>query len=249
MFLPAKLMLCAALLTGISASAQVEANLVQPALPDAPSASLANASKSKSPSHRELLADDPYQPLTTHEKLDHFVRRSYAPYTFVSAGLNTAYAGVTSDLRYCCGASAWRKQYFATVADTEARYFFGNFLFPTAFGQDPRYLPKRKGSTLSRAWYAATRVLITRNDEGHATFNSSEFLAVGFSQALRNAYYPDNERSFGRNMSRVFGTLQSDAGGYLLKEFMPDIKRIFKSHAPKRLAFIADKLGPDDPQN
>jgi hypothetical protein len=249
MLLTAKLMLCAAMLTGISASAQMEADLVQPALPDAPSASMANARSMKASSQRELLADDPYQPLTKQEKLDHFVRHSYAPYTFVSAGLNTAYAGATSDLRYCCGASAWRKQYFATVADTEARYFFGNFLFPTVFGQDPRYLPKRKGSTLSRVWYAASRVLITRNDEGRSTFNSSEFLAVGFSQALRNAYYPDNERSFGRNMSRVVGTLQSDAGGYLLKEFMPDIKRIFKSHAPKRLAFLADKMGADEPKN
>jgi hypothetical protein len=244
----AKLFYGAVLLYLLFAFARLEAQEVQKVLPDAPSAVLPPHSK-QTVHHRELLAEDPYTPLTRQEKLDHFVRRTYAPYTFVSAGLNTAYSGVTSDFRYCCGADAWGKQYAATVADTEARYFFGNFLFPTLLGQDPRYLPKRKGSIVNRLWYAASRVIITRNDEGHSTFNSSEILAVGFSQALCNAYYPERDRTWGRTSSRIFGTLQGDAGGYLLKEFMPDIKRIFKAHAPRQLQSLAEKLpGGEDSQ-
>jgi hypothetical protein len=160
----------------------------------------------------------------------------------VSAGLSTLYDSATGDFRYCCGAGAWGKQYAAAVADTEARYFFGNLVFPTLLKQDPRYLPKRTGGIAGRAWYAATRVLVARNDDGRNTFNTSEILAVGFSQALRNAYYPDRDRTLGRTTSSIFGTLQVDAGGYLLKEFMPDLKRIFKAHAPKRVQSLTAKL-------
>src|SRR3954468_8345241 len=200
-------------------------------LPDAPSAVARIQPK---PSARELLADDPYRPLSTHEKLDLWTRKAYASSTLVAAGVDTTYANITGSTRYCCGADALSRQYAASVADAEARYFFGSFLFPTMLNQDPRYLPKRSGSVLARAWYAATRVLITRTDDGRNTFNSSELLGIAFSKGLTNAYYPERYRTLGRTANSILGALQGDASGNLLTEFMPDIKRIFMRHAPKR---------------
>jgi len=206
-------------------------------LPDAPSSVAPQKHNPKS--KHVLLADDPYRPLSNSEKLDSWVRSTYSPYTFFNASVNTAYSSVVGENAYCCGGTGLSKLYAASVADAESRYFFGTFLFPTLLDQDPRYLPKRRGGMISRAWYAATRVLVTRNDEGHATFNSSEFLAVAFSQALSNAYYPDHYRTWGSTGSRIYGTLQSDASGHLLEEFLPDIKRIFRNHAPAKLKGLA----------
>jgi hypothetical protein len=206
-------------------------------LPDAPSAV---ARVQPKPYARELLADDPYRPLSTHEKLDAWTRKAYAPSTLVAAGVNTTYANVTGSTRYCCGADALSLQYAANVADAEARYFFSSFLFPTMLNQDPRYLPKRSGSVLQRAWYAATRVLVTRNDEGRNTFNSSELLGIAFSKGLTNAYYPERDRTWGRTANSILGALQGDATGNLLTEFTPDIKRIFSRHAPKRLLALGN---------
>ncbi|HWR16767.1 MAG TPA: hypothetical protein VN577_18215 [Terriglobales bacterium] len=230
-------LLCAVVLAAALGFAQTE-------LPDAPStvAPVPKAKRSYDP-YRELLADEPYRPLTKREKLGYWSRRTYSPYTFFSAGVSTTIAGATSDFRYCCGADAWGKQYAAAVADAQTRQFFGNYLFPMILSQDPRYLPKRKGGVLSRAVYAATRVLITRNDDGKSTLNSSELLGVAFSRALSNAYYPYRDRTMRRTGSRICSTLQSDASGYLLKEFMPDIKRIFFRGKLKKLA---DKLDSDD---
>jgi hypothetical protein len=205
-------------------------------LPDAPSAVV----RSEKLPHRELLADDPYRPLSNKEKLDVWARKTYAPSTFVAAGVDTTYSGITGGMRYCCGGDAWSRQYAASVADAEARYFFGKFLFPTILNQDPRYLPKRSGSVLHRAWYAATRVLVTRDDRGRSTFNSSEILGVAFSKGLTNAYYPERDRTWGRTANSILSALQGDASGNLLTEFMPDIKRIFKRHAPRRLLALGD---------
>lgn len=221
----------------------------QDSLPDAPSATMqprsmqdhstaAHQFKQNAPdrSRRALLADDPYVPLTKREKFNSWLTQTYAPETFIGVAFDTAFTAATNDFRYCCGAEAWGKQYGAALADTEARRFFGRFLFPVLTGQDPRYLPKRKGGVVGRAVYAATRVFVTRNDEGSSVFNSSELFSVAFSRALSNAYYPDRDRTFARTATRIYGTYQSDITSNLLTEFWPDIKAVFKRHAPAKLS-------------
>ena len=223
----------------------------QDSLPDAPSATMqpqamqdhltaAHRFRQSAPdrSRHALLADDPYVPLNKKEKFDSWIKQTYAPTTFIGVAVDTAFTAATNDFRYCCGAEAWGMQYGAALADTEARRFFGRFLFPVITGQDPRYLPKRRGSIPARMWYAATRVIVTRNNEGDHVFNSSELYSVAFARALSNAYYPEKDRTFGRTAARIYGTYQSDITSNLLTEFWPDIKAVFKRHAPEKLSHL-----------
>jgi hypothetical protein len=43
-------------------------------------------------------------------------------------------------------------------------------------------------------------------------------------------------------MIRFSGALSSDAVGNLLREFTPDMKRLFRKHAPKKILRIEEKL-------
>jgi hypothetical protein len=52
----------------------------------------------------------------------------------------------------------------------------------------------------------------------------------------------DIDRNFGETMNRFAGALSSDAVGDLQREFMPDIKRLFRKHAPKEIRKIEEKL-------
>src|SRR5260370_32139185 len=88
---------------------------------------------------------------------------------------------------------------------------------------------------ISRVWYSAPRVVVTKNDSGDSTFNSSEFLGALFTSALQTSYYPRHDRNVGDTMSRFGGALSSDAIGNLLREFTPDMKRLFRRHAPNKL--------------
>jgi hypothetical protein len=85
-------------------------------------------------------------------------------------------------------------------------------------------------------------VVVTKNDKGDSTFNTSEVLGALFASSLQNAYYPRHDRSFGDTMNRFSGALSSDAIGYLLREFTPDMKRLFRKHAPKKIKRIEEKL-------
>jgi hypothetical protein len=77
---------------------------------------------------------------------------------------------------------------------------------------------------LGRTAYAASRLLITRNDAGKATLNTSYLLGVLTSAAVATAYHPYPTRS-GSVMFADFGsTIGTDAGMNVIYEFWPAIR-------------------------
>jgi hypothetical protein len=184
-----------------------------------------------------------YTPLSAHCKFHLFVKQTYSPYTFASAAFEATWAQATVQWpQYGDGMAGFGKRFGATLADTESRRFIQTFALSTILHQDPRYFPSAKRTLISRAWYGATRVVVTKNDDGRRVFNSSEFLGTLFTSALQNSYYPRHYRTFDNTMSRFEGALSSDAITYLLREFTPDLKRLFRIHAPKTVQKIEEKL-------
>jgi hypothetical protein len=184
-----------------------------------------------------------YSPLSPRCKFDLFLKQTYSPYTFASAGFQAVWADATGRWpHYGEGAQGLAKRFGATLADTESRRFIQTFALSAILHQDPRYFPSSKGSFISRGWYAVTRVAVTKNDNGYVTFNSSEFLGALFTSSLQNAYYPIPDRTLGDTLNRFAGALSSDAISDLLREFTPDMKRLFRKHAPKEILKIEEQL-------
>ncbi len=249
MLIQARPVVICVLLTAMAAAAQVSAPDRQ--LPDAPSASrqqyrtggrTAVAAIPSSPA-KLSPAERPYRPLTSRQKFNHFLRYSYSPYTMVDVLYNAAYAQATGDpYGYGGGMEGYGRRAGAALASTEAGSFFGMYLFPSLLHQDPRYFPMYKGNIIRRGWHAATRVMVTRADDGHNTLNTSGLLGIAFNDALKNAYLPDGKRGAAITFQRMAGSLQGLAAGYMLQEFKPDILRLFRRHSPERLRKLEDKL-------
>ena len=184
-----------------------------------------------------------YTPLTARCKLNLFLKQTYSPYTFVAAGFQATWAQAMGQWpHYGGGMQGWGKRFGATLADTESRRFIQTYALSTVLHQDPRYFSSGKRAFIARVWYSTTRVVVTKNDNGDNTFNSSEFLGALLSSALQNGYYPTDNRTFGDTMNRFGGALGSDAITDLLREFTPDMKRLFRKHAPKKIRKIEEKL-------
>jgi len=184
-----------------------------------------------------------YPPLSSRCKFRLFLRTTYSPYTFASAGFEATEAQATDQWpHYGGGMQGWGKRFGATLANTESRRFIQAYALSTILRQDPRYFPSPKRGLFPRAWYSATRVVITKNDRGESAFNTSEFLGTLLTSALQNSYYPRQDRTFGDTMDRFSGALSSDVIGDLLREFTPDMKRLFRRHAPKKVLRIEEKL-------
>jgi hypothetical protein len=103
---------------------------------------------------------------------------------------------------------------------------------PSLLREDPRYFRRGHGGIWSRTGYAASRVLVARNDHGKWTFNAAEVSGNAIGAAIGNAYYP-GERHLEDNVQRFYSQMATDAFSQILKEFWPDIKRKYFSHHPK----------------
>ena len=185
----------------------------------------------------EPVGPPAYTPLTSRQKFHIFVQQTYSVYTVANTAFDAGWAQMTDDWpAYGQGMEGYGKRYGALLANHEAGTFFENFLFPTLLRQDPRYFRKGDGHSLfARVPYAASRVLVTQSDSGHSTFNSSLLLGLLFVDGVTNAYYPRPERGFGNTMTRFGGSVLSSAETNLLREFMPDMMRIFHRHEPEKL--------------
>ena len=209
------------------------------ALPDAPTPQFERSAYLGAAGSQPLA----YEPLTGHQKFELFTRRTYSPFTFFSAAFDAAYAHVTDSWPdYGHGASGYGKRYGATIADAEARSFFMSFLFPTAFHQDPRYFSSTSTKFLPRLLYAASRVLITRSDSGNDTVNTSLLAGTAVTTALSNAYYPRPERTLSGSLNRFGGSFLGGVQTNIMREFWPDITRIFHKHEPQGVKDLQDNV-------
>ncbi|HZR33342.1 MAG TPA: hypothetical protein VFA76_15965 [Terriglobales bacterium] len=165
------------------------------------------------------------QPLSAHQKFDVFLRYSYAPTNFLaaaaSAGISQA-AGSTSG--YGQGASGYGKRFGAELAGSETGLFFSNFLLPTILHQDPRYFRRGTGGFFNRVWYAGTRALVTRRDDGSPALNTSVLMGTGISAGLTNLYYPDADRGAIQTLGRYGAQLGGVASFNVLREFWGDVR-------------------------
>ena len=126
------------------------------------------------------LPDAPsVQPPTQAEKFHTFVDEARSPLTLGAVGVNAGVMRETELGHVTPGPQpSLTALYKAAFIQKESSAFFGKYLYPSLLKQDPRYYPSTSDSFLGRATYAASRILITRNDSGKRTLNTSYFLGM-----------------------------------------------------------------------
>ena len=186
------------------------------------------------------------QPPTQAEKFRTFLDEARSPLTFGAAAVNAGIMRESELGRLSSGRQAsLTSMYKGVLIQKESGAFFSKYLYPALLKQDPRYHPSSSRSFLGRATYAASRLVITRNDSGKRTLNTSYFLGLLTSVAITTAYRPYWTRSPSATFKTFGSTIGSDAGINLLHEFGPDIRQIVKRHAPKFVSTIEEHITKD----
>lgn len=168
-------------------------------------------------------------PLTVRQKLTLAGQNSIEPITFIAAGFSAGISQAADyDSHFGQGASGYGQRFGAALADNTAGEFFGTFLFPVIFRQDPRYYRVQEGGTKYRMGHALAHIFVTQSDDGTRMFNYSEWFTVASATALSNVYHPGNRRGFGPSAGQVAITVGTDAGFNVLREFWPEMSRKLK---------------------
>lgn len=164
--------------------------------------------------------------LTPRQKFHLFVKETIDPFTFVSAAMGAGMSQAGDETpKYGVGIVPYSKRFVAAVADMATQNFFSDAVLATALHEDPRYY--RMGPARSiprRVVYSMTRLVITRKDDGKATFNYSGVGGMAMGIALSNAYYPSKSVSGSVTEARFISSMTGFALGNLLPEFWPDVK-------------------------
>jgi hypothetical protein len=180
------------------------------------------------------LPDAPsVQPPTQAEKFRAFVEEARSPLVFGAVAINVGIMREEEDHLAPGMQPSFASLYRAAVLQKESSVFFGKYLYPLLLRQDPRYHPSTSDSILGRAAYAASRALITRNDSGKRTLNTSYLLGVLTSAAVATAYRPYWARSTSTTFKGIGSTIGSDVGINVFHEFWPGIRKMLKGHSPK----------------
>ncbi len=169
-----------------------------------------------------------WRPLTSKEKFHIFLVHTYAPETFIGAGLDALRAKTLSDnAAYERGITGYGQHFAVELATNETDVFFQRFLLPAVLKQDPRYFRNPDQPFLKRTLYSVSRVVITRSDSGKNTFNASLVLGAAASQAISDIYVPGNQQGLWPIGRRMAFDLALDSGFNLFREFWPDLRRKF----------------------
>ena len=168
-------------------------------------------------------------PLTVGQKGTLFLYHSVSPFNLVAAAGSAAIWQAKQDRTegFGQGWDAYGSRFGAALANRESSDFFKTFVLSSALRMDPRYFRKGSGSAGSRIGYAISRVVVGRTDRGHSTFNAPEIMGSLGSAGLSNLYYPESDRTAGRTLAAAALNIAADAGWNVLKEFGPEIRRIF----------------------
>ena len=165
-------------------------------------------------------------PLTAKEKFKLAAQDSFDPYAYVVAGAFAGAAQIQNDPK-SWGEESWgpfAKRYLASFADQTIENMMTEAVVPALLKQDPRYFRLGSGSFFKRTGYAVSRIWVTRKDAGGTTFNLSEIGGAGLSSVISNLYYPPENRTVSKNLSRWGLMVGEDTFFNFLKEYWPDIR-------------------------
>lgn len=106
----------------------------------------------------------------------------------------------------------------------------GRAVYPSIFHQAPRYFYNGKGSAVSRKWYAMSRAVIARGDNGRWQPNYSDVLGSFSSAALATTYYPTSDRHASVVIGNGLVGIGANAVSNLIREF---VLKDITSHIPQ----------------
>jgi hypothetical protein len=178
------------------------------------------------PNFRAVSASTHLPPQSVKEKFVTASQDSFDYSAFVLPAILAGYQlGTNKTPEFHTGGAAYGRYFWHSFVDQTDENYWVEFIVPALTHQDTRYytLGSGGGGTVKRIGYALSRAVVTRNDAGKNTFNTSEVVGAGVAAGISNLYYPRPERTLSNTLDQWVTNVGIDAGTFAIREFWPDI--------------------------
>jgi hypothetical protein len=202
----------------------------------------------KSPS-ADLLPDAPSSiGSPKRETFPTFVNETGSSWTLGAVGVSRGAMRGTELGAFTVGPHPALTAHFqAAFVQKESSDFFARYWHQALVKQDARSYASTSGGFMGRASYAASRIVLTRDDSGKTRLNTSYLLGLLTSVAGATARRPYWARSTSGTFNNFGSTIGSDAGINVFHEFGPGIRQMVKGHAPRFVFRIAERITHSQP--
>jgi hypothetical protein len=174
------------------------------------------------PNFRTVSADIKLPPMSPKEKFIVAGKDTFDYSALFVAGIQAGFAmNSKSYPEFHQGAAGYARYYWHSLADMTSENFFVGGLGPIVFKQDSRFYTLGHGSFRKRTFYAVTRVLVTRKDNGDETFNFSEIIGSGASAGLSTLWYPKHYQTWTKVGQKWLTSDLIDGFNFWWKEWWP----------------------------
>jgi len=176
------------------------------------------------PNYRAVSAGAIPPPATPRQAFKIATLNSFDYSAFIFVGVTSAEAEWSNvHPKLGEGMKGFGRYYWHGFLDKTDRNYMVIWALPSVFHEDERFYARGKGRILTRAIYAASRVVITPDYHGHNTINAAEILGTGIAQGISRTYYPKSDRSIGALAVKFGYAIGRDAYTNMFREFWPDI--------------------------
>jgi hypothetical protein len=160
--------------------------------------------------------------LTTGDKVEFGLIHGVSAYGFLGWFVSSGYSHViNTSPNYGTDSGAYGERLGAAALRGYSTEVLKDSVMANVFHQDPRYYKMGPShNVVTRAAYAVSRVLVTRDDDGGLAPNYSLISGNLLGAALTNAYYPDVNRGFGQTAKTFGSAMYGSAFSYFASEFI-----------------------------
>jgi hypothetical protein len=160
-------------------------------------------------------------PLNAKQKFGLAFHSITDPVEFLGSGVAAGAEQATNTFSgYGQGTQGYAKRFGAAYADDVIGRMIGSAILPSVLHQDPRYFYLGSGTVRSRIFYAISRAVITRGDDGSREPNYSRIFGSLAAGGLANLYYPKADRGAGLTFTDGFVNIAGHAADNLIREFV-----------------------------
>lgn len=166
-------------------------------------------------------------PLSNRDKLELSAWEQIQPYSLSTLVLAAGWEQLLdSNPQYGTDSAGFGERLGAATILHGSQSIFSDGIAAAVFRQDPRYYMKGSGRIVDRIAYAASRVVLTRTDNGNEAVNYSKLVGYAAASALTMTYYPAVSANWPETTEGYFLSLAGAALGNGVHEFLPQISRI-----------------------
>ena len=187
------------------------------------------------------------KPLTPKEKAHLAAKNLLDPFNAVTI-LGNAAISVGSDpySPYGPGMHGFAKYVGVSYSEDLTGEFFGTFLIPSVFHQDPHYHREPHATIPHRILHAIAQVGWTQGDNGKGMPNYADILGFPIDAEIANLYVPGEKTNLPSTTARVATGWAIAPTDNFITEFLPDVAR--RIHV--RIVFvqqIINQMGKTEP--